>query len=75
MILIIREAPFIRELLKISDDRLLPYENAEEPLLLRFNWLVLQADYVAFCVGEIDIVSGSYEPCSFSCNHTLISDW
>ena len=28
MILIIREAPLVRELLKISHDRLLPYDNA-----------------------------------------------
>jgi hypothetical protein len=54
MILIIREAPFIDELFEISHDRLLPYE---EPLLLRFNCIVLQADDVAFGIGAIDTPS------------------
>jgi hypothetical protein len=57
MIPIIRKAPFIGELLEISDDRLLPYENAEEPLLPGFNRFVLQADGVAFSVGAVDTPS------------------
>src|SRR6202046_699993 len=57
MILILREAPLIRELLKISHDRLLPYENVEEPLLLCFKRFVLQADDVAFGIGAIDTPS------------------
>src|SRR5450631_4302696 len=57
MIPVIREAPLIDELLEISHDRLLPYENAEEPLLLRFNRFVLQADGVAFCIGAVDTPS------------------
>jgi len=57
MILIIREAPLIRELLEISHDRLLPYEYSEDPLLLRFNRFVLQADDVVFCIGAIDTPS------------------
>ncbi len=43
MIFIIREAPLVGELLDISHDRLLPYDNAEKPLLPGFNRFVLQA--------------------------------
>src|ERR1700733_6955349 len=50
MILIIRKASLIGELLEISHDRLLPYEYPEKPPLLRFNCFVLQADGVAFCI-------------------------
>src|SRR5277367_6754336 len=57
MILIVRKAPLIGELLEISHDRLLPYENAKDPLLLRFNRFVLQADEVAFGIGAIDTPS------------------
>src|SRR5271168_1401817 len=57
MILIIREAPLIGELLEISHDRLLPYEYSEDPLLLRFNRFVLQADDVAFGIGAVDTPS------------------
>src|ERR1700680_2413119 len=57
MIPIIREASLIGELLEISHDRLLPYENAEEPLLPGFNCFVLQADGVGFCIGAIDTPS------------------
>ena len=57
MILIVREAPLIGELLEISHDRLLPYEYTEESLLLRFNRFVLQADDVAFGIGAIDTPS------------------
>src|SRR5271169_3059472 len=57
MIFIIREAPLIGELLEVSHDRLLPYEYAEDPQLLRFNRFVLQADDVVFCIGAIDTPS------------------
>jgi len=57
MILIIREAPLIGEFLEISHDRLLPYEYAEDPLLLCFNRFVLQADDVVFGIGAIDTPS------------------
>jgi hypothetical protein len=61
MIPIIREASLIGELVEISNDRLLPYENPEEPLLpllLRFNRFVLQADGVAFCIVRFETRGG-----------------
>jgi hypothetical protein len=57
MILVIEEAPLIRKLLEIAYDRLLPYENAEKPLLPSFNRLVLQADDVGFSLGAFDTPS------------------
>ena len=57
MILVIGEAPFICKLLEIPYDRLLPYKNAEKPLLPSFNRLVLQADDVGFSVGAFDTPS------------------
>jgi hypothetical protein len=50
MISVIREARLIGELLEISHDRLLPYKNAEKPLLPGFNGFILQPDGVAFCI-------------------------
>jgi hypothetical protein len=57
MIPVIEEAPLIRKLLEIAYDRLLPYENAEKPLLPSFERLVLQTDYVGFSVGAFDTPS------------------
>jgi len=57
MILVIRKARLIRELLEISHDRLLPHEYPKEPLLPGFKCLILQADGVGFGIGAVDTPS------------------
>jgi hypothetical protein len=44
--------------------------RARGNLVFQQNWPISDR-----CLAEELAVSARHEPCNFSCNHTLISDW